>query len=36
VRLPGGWLKITVDKDLSSVHMEGPAALVYEGSIMDE
>ncbi|MDR2698089.1 MAG: diaminopimelate epimerase [Candidatus Methanoplasma sp.] len=36
VRLPGGWLKITVAKDLSRVRMEGPAALVYEGNIMDE
>jgi len=36
VRLPGGWLKITVDKNLDHVHMEGPATLVYEGSIMDE
>jgi diaminopimelate epimerase len=36
VRLPGGWLKITVDKDLSHVHMEGPAVLIYEGSITDE
>ena len=36
VRLPGGWLKITVDRDLEHVHMEGSATLVYEGSIMDE
>jgi len=36
VRLPGGWLKITVEKDLGHVRMEGPAALVYEGNIMDE
>ena len=36
VRLPGGWLKITVEKGLGHVHMEGPAALVYEGSIKDE
>ncbi|MCL2296047.1 MAG: diaminopimelate epimerase [Methanomassiliicoccaceae archaeon] len=36
VRLPGGWLKITVDKDLKYVHMEGPATLVYEGSIEKE
>ncbi|MDR1954608.1 MAG: diaminopimelate epimerase [Candidatus Methanoplasma sp.] len=36
VRLPGGWLKITVGKDLDHVYMEGPAMLVYEGSIMDE
>jgi len=36
VRLPGGWLKITVEKSLGHVYMEGPATLVYEGSIMDE
>ena len=36
VRLPGGWLKITVDKDLNYVHMEGPATLVYEGNIKEE
>jgi len=36
VRLPGGWMKITVAKDLDRVYMEGPAALVYEGNIMDE
>jgi len=36
VRLPGGWLKITVDKGLGHVLMEGPATLVYKGSIMDE
>jgi diaminopimelate epimerase len=36
VRLPGGWLKITVDKELKHVHMEGPAVLIYEGSIKDE
>ncbi len=36
VRLPGGWLKITVEKSLEHVYMEGPATLVYEGSIMDE
>ena len=33
VRLPGGWLKITVDRDLKYVLMEGPAELVFEGSI---
>jgi len=33
VHLPGGWLKITVDKDLRYVLMEGPAELVYEGKI---
>ena len=31
VHLPGGWLKITVDKDLRYVLMEGPAELVFEG-----
>lgn len=31
VRLPGGWLKITVDRDLGYVLMEGPAALVFSG-----
>lgn len=36
VRLPGGWLKITVDKALKYVYMEGPAQLVYEGSIIEE
>ncbi|UAL07599.1 MAG: diaminopimelate epimerase [Candidatus Methanogranum gryphiswaldense] len=33
VHLPGGWLKITVDKDLTYVLMEGPAELVYEGKL---
>ncbi|MDR2846230.1 MAG: diaminopimelate epimerase [Candidatus Methanoplasma sp.] len=33
VHLPGGWLKITVDKDMKYVLMEGPAELVYEGNI---
>lgn len=33
VHLPGGWLKITVDKDLKYVLMEGPAELVFEGEI---
>lgn len=33
VHLPGGWLKITVDKDLRFVLMEGPAELVFEGEI---
>ena len=33
VRLPGGWLRITVDKDLGYVLMEGPAELVFEGTI---
>ncbi len=33
VHLPGGWLKITVDKNLKYVLMEGPAELVFEGNI---
>ncbi len=33
VRLPGGWLRITADKNLGYVLMEGPAELVFEGSI---
>jgi diaminopimelate epimerase len=36
VRLPGGWLMITVDEDLEHVHMEGPAELVYAGDILEE
>mgnify|MGYP002515468991 FL=1 len=31
VRLPGGWLKITVDENLGYVLMEGPAELVFIG-----
>lgn len=31
VHLPGGWLRITVDKDLQYVLMEGPAELVFRG-----
>ncbi len=31
VHLPGGWLKITVDRNLGYVLMEGPAELVFEG-----
>ena len=31
VHLPGGWLKITVDKQLRYVLMEGPAELVFTG-----
>ncbi len=31
VHLPGGWLKITVDKNLKYVYMEGPATFVFEG-----
>jgi diaminopimelate epimerase len=33
VHLPGGWLKITVDKDLGYVLMEGPAELVFCGDV---
>lgn len=33
VHLPGGWLKITVDKDLGYVLMEGPAELVFTGDM---
>ncbi len=36
VHLPGGWLKITVDRDLGCVHMEGPADLVFEGDLPNE
>lgn len=36
VRLPGGWLKITVDKNLKYVYMEGPAQMIYEGVITEE
>ena len=36
VHLPGGWLKITVDKDLRFVMMEGPADLVFEGDLSEE
>ena len=32
VRLPGGWLKITVSGDMSGVTMEGPATFVFEGT----
>lgn len=31
VHLPGGWLKITIEKDLKYVYMEGPATYVYCG-----
>ena len=31
VELPGGWLRVTVDRDLRYVLMEGPAELVFEG-----
>ena len=33
IRLPGGWLKITVDRELKHVMMAGPAELVYKGEI---
>jgi len=36
VHLPGGWLRVTVDKDLKYVLMEGPADLVFEGDLSDE
>ncbi len=36
VHLPGGWLRITVDKDLRFVMMEGPADLVFEGDLSEE
>lgn len=35
VHLPGGWLRITVDKQLGYVLMEGPATLVFEGDTED-
>ena len=33
VELPGGWLRITIDKDLKYALMEGPAELVFEGEV---
>jgi len=36
VHLPGGWLRITVDKDLKFVMMEGPADLVFVGELPEE
>jgi len=36
VKLPGGWLRITVAKDLSRVTMAGPAELVFTGNIQRE
>lgn len=33
VHLPGGWLRITVDKNLGYVLMEGPAELVFTGDM---
>lgn len=35
VRLPGGWLKITVHKDLGYVLMAGPAEPVFEGILTE-
>ena len=35
VHLPGGWLRITVDRDLRYVLMAGPAVPVYEGILME-
>ena len=31
VHLPGGWLQITIDKDLKYALMEGPASFIYSG-----
>lgn len=36
VHLPGGWLKITIDKDLKFAMMEGPATYVYSGEYAGE
>ena len=36
VHLPGGWLKITIDKDLKFAMMEGPATYVYSGEYAEE
>ncbi|MGI6471732.1 MAG: diaminopimelate epimerase [Candidatus Methanomethylophilaceae archaeon] len=33
VKLPGGWLKITVDGNLNRVLMEGPAEFVFKGEM---
>ncbi|MFA6802008.1 MAG: diaminopimelate epimerase [Gammaproteobacteria bacterium] len=33
VRLPGGWLKITVARDMDCVIMEGPAEFVFKGEM---
>lgn len=33
VHLPGGWLKVTVARDLGYVIMEGPAEFVFKGEI---
>jgi len=36
VRLPGGWLTITVSSKLDHIYMEGPAELIYEGRLIGE
>ena len=36
VHLPGGWLRITIDKDLRFAMMEGPATYVYSGEYAGE
>lgn len=36
VHLPGGWLKITIDRDLRFAMMEGPATYVYSGEYAGE
>ena len=36
VHLPGGWLKITIDRDLKFAMMEGPATYVYSGDYAEE
>ncbi|MCL2318185.1 MAG: diaminopimelate epimerase [Methanomassiliicoccaceae archaeon] len=36
VRLPGGWLTITVSSKLDRIYMEGPAELIYEGNLIGE
>lgn len=34
VRLPGGWLKVTVARDMDCVMMGGPAEFVFKGEMM--
>lgn len=34
VHLPGGWLKITVSRDMDCVIMDGPAEFVFKGEII--
>ena len=36
VHLPGGWLRITIDRDLRFAMMEGPATYVYSGEYAGE